>query len=136
MSSSSTNSEETAVTTKFVANFVTVDPANDEFVLYLVEEGNWPADVTEQRLRSVQERLYDAVDVALDGHLATRFPESSGRNVRIQVDYPGTVAPEIEHLVAAMDELVKSDPQYRVAIGPGHFVKALRVVTRQQMGRQ
>lgn len=38
------------------------------FVMVLVEQGPWDeADVT-QHLRRVQDRLYDYVEIAIDGH--------------------------------------------------------------------
>lgn len=71
-------------------DLVTADPVHGEAVVYLVEEGPWPENEAgwNARLRGLQDRLYDAVDAVVDGHLAGRFPDLHGKPVRIQIDSP------------------------------------------------
>ena len=64
-------------------NLITDDPNNDEIVLYLVEESPWELPI-EDRLRRIQDRIYNTVDVAIDGQLLTTHPETKGRKIRIQ----------------------------------------------------
>lgn len=120
---------------ELVVDLVTEDAANNEYVLYLVEEGPWEPGALQDRLKKIQDRLYNAFDAAVDGHLAAKFPDSKGRNVRIQVDIHGETPPDIESLVARFDNHVKSDADYQREIQRNEFIAALRVVTRSQMGR-
>ena len=68
---------------------VTIDLVTERpdgrFAMILVEQGPWTGD-RDKHLRMLQDRLYDYVDVAIDGHLAKRFPESSGRGIVIRID--------------------------------------------------
>jgi hypothetical protein len=65
---------------------VTEHPETGVFALILVETGPWKAGTEDGELRRIQGRLYDCVDVAVDGHLAATYPKSRGRPVRIQLD--------------------------------------------------
>jgi hypothetical protein len=47
-------------------DFITVDKTNNEFVMYLVEDGPWPEGNLENRLLAIQDRIYNAVDVAIE----------------------------------------------------------------------
>jgi hypothetical protein len=67
-------------------DLVTEHPETGVFAIVLVETGPWPSGTEERELRRVQDRLYDCVDVAIDGHLAAKYPDSRGRPVRIQLD--------------------------------------------------
>lgn len=118
-----------------IIDLVTEDPVNDEVVLYLVEEGPWMEESLQERLRSIQARIYDAIDVVVDGHLATKFPELSGRNVRIQLDCHDQPPREIEDLIARFDELISTSDEYRSEIANSDFISGLRILSRSQMGR-
>lgn len=122
---------------RVTVDIVTDDPANDEVVLYLVEDGPWPADEASwtERLRPVQDRLYDAVDAAVDGHLAARFPDTHGKKLRIQVDSPGGCPIRLQQLVERFRRALTEGRDYREAIRRSDFISGLRVVTGHEMGR-
>ena len=65
---------------------VTKHPETGVFAMILVETGPWTPGAEEAELRRIQGRLYDCVDVAVDGHLAAEYPDSRGCPVRIQLD--------------------------------------------------
>ena len=67
------------------------------------------------RLRTVQDRLYSAVDVTTDGLLVEKFPEAKGLGVRIQLD---CIDPpnELFDFVERFKNHVATDPQYSAAI--------------------
>jgi hypothetical protein len=67
-------------------DLVTEHPETGVFAVILVEAGPWAPGTEERELRRIQERLYDCVDVAVDGHLAAKYPDSRGRPIRIQLD--------------------------------------------------
>ena len=67
-------------------DLVTEHPESGQFAIILVEVGPWPPNTEEAQLRRIQDRLYGCVDVAVDGHLAAKYPNSKGRPVRIQLD--------------------------------------------------
>lgn len=118
-------------------DLITEDPGSGEFVLYLVEDGPWPTSDQDWsvRLRSIQDRVYSAADVAIDGLLAGKYPESSGRPVRIQIDSPGGCPSKLEALIEAMRTVFREDPGYLVAIKDSQHIAGLRVVTGKEMGR-
>ena len=65
---------------------VTEHPETGVFALILVETGPWAPGTEDAELRRIQSRLYDCVDVAVDGQFAATYPKSVGRPVRIQLD--------------------------------------------------
>ena len=67
-------------------DLVTEHPGTGVFALILVETGPWPPGTEERELRRIQDRLYDCVDAAVDGHFAAKYPDSRGRPARIQLD--------------------------------------------------
>jgi hypothetical protein len=103
------------------------DPLHDEFVLHLVEDGPWDAADVEDRMRALQSRLYDVVDLVIDGHLVGKYPESKGRRIRIQVDCLNEPE-EIREFVAKFGEHIETDPEYRKAMELSQFVSRLRII--------
>jgi hypothetical protein len=67
-------------------DLVTEHPETGVFAIILVETGPWAPGTEQAELRRIQGRLYDCVDVAVDGQLAAKYPDSKGRPVRIQLD--------------------------------------------------
>jgi hypothetical protein len=125
------------MTKRVTLDLVTFDPRNDEFVLYLVEDGPWPDSEHNWAicLRRIQARVYDAMDVAIDGHLARQFPDSTGKKVRVEVDSPSGCPCELEDLIAALNVSIARDGQYRHAISVSPHIRGLRIVTGRKMGR-
>ena len=75
-----------AATHKVKIDLVTEHPDTGVFAVILVETGPWVPGTEQRELRRIQDRLYDCVDVAVDGLLADKYPDSRGRPVRIQLD--------------------------------------------------
>lgn len=75
------------------------------FTMILVEQGPWTGE-NDDELRAIQDRLYDYVDVAVDGHLAGQFPESAGSDVVVRVDAydtpPGGVSAFVSRFATAI----------------------------------
>jgi hypothetical protein len=70
---------------------VTIDvishtPDGQYWTLTLVEEGPWPLRVQTARLRHLQDRLYSAFDAVVDGNVAAKYPDSTGKHFIIRVD--------------------------------------------------
>lgn len=120
----------------FTIDLVTEDEINNEFVLYLVEEGSCLLNAEIDLLKKIRDRLFCAFDVIVDGQLASRFPDSKSKNIRIQVDYHDEKIPEIESLVKNFNEFIHSNTDYQKSIQQSAFVSSIRVVTRAQMGRR
>src|ERR1041385_3038487 len=99
-------------------DLISYDPANDEFVLYLVEDGPWPENHAAWKtcLLRIQNRVFDAIDVAVDGNLASRYPDSLGKRIRVQVDSPQGVPRELSDLISKVREHIEKDIVYKAAI--------------------
>jgi hypothetical protein len=123
--------------TETTLDLVTYDPKSDEFVLYLVEDGPWPSSDPEWRecLKRIQERIFDAVNAAVDGGVAKKFPDSKGKPVRVQLDAPHGTPARVEEMIAAVRRFLADDEEYRKAIAESPYVKAVRVVTGKELGR-
>jgi hypothetical protein len=115
---------------------ISEDPTNKEWALYLVEEGPWNGEELEARLNALQDRIYNAVDVAIDGHLASKFPDSMGKAVRVQVDCYDDPPEEAETIVRGTAEAVQNDAEYQRAIRDSKFITGMRIVTMSELGRR
>jgi hypothetical protein len=113
---------------KVSVDFFTLDPGSDEFVMYLVEEGPWGEEALEERLRALQARIYDAVDVAIDGHLDRVHPTSHGHRIRIQVDLHDDAPNAAEDLVRRLASHIEGSQEYVDAITSSEHIDGLRIV--------
>jgi hypothetical protein len=115
---------------KVTIDIIAEDPKRKEWVLYLVEEGPWRRRAIEDRLRTLQNRIYDAVDVVLGGHLASKFPDSKGRSVRIQVDCYDEPPADLGMVVREIARFIKKSAEYQTDIKKSEFTKGIRIVIR------
>lgn len=106
-------------------DFITHDPKASEYVLYLVETGDWAP--LGNRLKQIQERLYDAFDFSVDGHLAKLKPETKGGNIRIQVDAHDDPPAEVRDLVNRLSLHFSESEEYRKTAESSEFIGRLRV---------
>jgi hypothetical protein len=79
-----------------VVDFIAKDKDGGGWKMVLVEEGPWQGPVEDQ-LRRIQKRLFGCIDAAVTGQLATKFPESKGSSVTIQLDCYNVPKPEVAH---------------------------------------
>lgn len=116
---------------------VSFDPVRDQYALHLVEDEKSPDRVDEgrARLKAIQDRVFSAVDAAIDGQLAGKYPETLGQTVRIQVDCPFGKDDEVELLVSRLADYLSANPEYVTAIKESTYVRAVHVVTGHQLGR-
>ena len=115
-------------------NLITEDPKNDELVVYLVEGGTWNGALHEH-LKKLQSRLYDAFDAVVDGALASKYPESKGRRIRIQVDCHNSPPETVLNLVRKFAAFIHDSNEYQKAIRESSFVTDVHVVNGSDFGR-
>jgi hypothetical protein len=123
--------------TILVIDTITYDPSNDEYVLYLVEDGEWPTDDEgwNECLRRIQNRIFDALDTVVDGHLLKQYPDSIGKTVRIQIDSPHGTPEPLHDLVLKIKDYIMNNVEYQEALTLSAFVRDIRIVTGAEMGR-
>ncbi|WP_435442737.1 MULTISPECIES: hypothetical protein [unclassified Variovorax] len=116
---------------------VSFDPVRDQYALHLVESEDLPDHVDDRRarLKAIQDRVFSAVDAAIDGHLAEKYPETLGQTVRVQVDSPSGRNDEIELVVSRVADYLSTDPEYVTATKKSTYVRAVHVLTSHQLGR-
>jgi hypothetical protein len=105
-------------------DLITRDPSG-HYSLILVEEGPWAPGTEQDQLRRLQDRLYDYVDVAIDGHLAKLHPDAAGRPVKIQLDGYDLPNEAVAPFIARFSEHIRTDPQFATSIGAGRAVLEL-----------
>lgn len=111
-------------------DLITQDHSNDEFALILVEDGPWPVGEDFKKcLSRIQARIFDTMDVAIDGHLAAKCPESKGKKVRIQIDSPHGAPSDLVNLVFKLREYIaENGSDHYVAIKNSPYIKKLSIV--------
>jgi hypothetical protein len=113
---------------------ITEDPANHEFVLYLVETGPWGVDLA-TRIANIHRRMRDALEIVFDGHLAQKYPNSKGSDIRIQIDLHDHPPRAMHEAICSFREALAVDPKYRSQRTNNSYVGDLRIVTGAEMGR-
>lgn len=102
-------------TRRTLINFIAQGKSDNEWLLVLVEEGPWTSTI-EDRLRSIQERLYGCVDAALDGDLAQRFPETNGKRIVVQLDCYDGPAEQVSEFFSNFADGIFRIPDYADAL--------------------
>jgi hypothetical protein len=108
---------------KATINLVTYDPKRDAHVLVAVEQGPWPSSDNSDSLRRLQEKLYDYVDIAVDGILASKYPESKGKSVVIRLDCYDTPREDCEKFFFRFAEYIHTSKEIQTAITEQGHIK-------------
>jgi hypothetical protein len=111
-------------------NHVTIDlithrPKDDKYEMILVEEGPWPDGEIIPKLRELQERLYNYVDVAVDGQLASKYPDSKGKGVVIRLECYDTPEDVLANFYDRFSKHVMNSPEIQEDIRSKLFIKSL-----------
>ena len=84
-----------------VVDFVTVEPSG-EVILVMVEGRDW--DGSDERLYELQEKINSYSAFVRDGEIREKYPELTGRPVRLELRCVGVPDPRTAHFL----ELVRS----------------------------
>ena len=106
-------------------DLITHDSKRDAYVLVVVEQGPWEEATADAELRRLQDRLYDVVDVAVDGHFASQYPDSRGKTVVIRLDCYDTPQDEVERFFHLFAEHIHASAEVQSAIVNRQNVKEL-----------
>ena len=85
-------------------------------------EGTWA-----EYLKNLQNRIFSAIDISIDGGLGSRYQIAEGRCIRIQIDLPSCHQPRIGNLIDAIEKYLQGDNEYGRAIRQSMHIKKLRV---------
>jgi hypothetical protein len=83
------------------------------FVMVLVEQGPWEESDILQQLRRLQDRLYDCVEIAIDGHLSQRFPDAVGKPIWIRLDCYETPDEPVRSFFERFEKWLREGDEYR-----------------------
>jgi hypothetical protein len=86
------------------------------YSVHLVEQGPWADADVPQKLRSVQDRLYTALEVILDGKLAELYPETDGKAVVLRLECWGTPDAPVRDFFERWAQHVQSDNEFAPSI--------------------
>ena len=95
-----------------MSNKTTVDlitqRADGSFCMVLLETSPWADDYMDH-LNSLQDRMFDCVDIAIDGKLAQKYPESKGEEVLILLDCYGIPQDAVDEYFNRFQAYIRSD---------------------------
>jgi hypothetical protein len=111
---------------KVTVDFVASEPDASHWRLVLVEEGPWPEAEVAAHLRRVQDRLYNCVDVALDGGLWRLYPDSLGKPVTVRLDCYNVPELAIKSFFQRFSEGLPALPDYATALRTNKYITELR----------
>ena len=112
-------------------DIISVNPTTGEYILILVEDGPWPDELSHlgECLTRIQNRIYDSIDIAIDGHLAAKYPDAKGKPVRVQVDSPHGAPQQLRRLIVELRTFLnQKNGEYDIAINKSIFVTDVRLV--------
>ena len=107
----------------FIVDFVARGDSEGQWKLVLVEEGPWKN--AEAELRRVQDRLYNCIEAAIDGQIATRFPETSGGFMTIQLHGYNLPPVPIQAFWQSFSAQVLTLPEYSEALKASDHVSSI-----------
>jgi hypothetical protein len=107
----------------FVVDFIAKGTADDEWRMVLVEAGPWHS--SETRLQSIQDRLYNCIDAAIDGQLAEQFPQTLGKRIVIELDCYDSPEAEIIEFFDRFSGGVLALDEYRSALSNNPYVREI-----------
>ena len=93
--------------------------------MILIEEGPWLDDEIISKLEGLQERLYNYVDVAVNGHLAEKYPGSKGKGVVIRLDCYDTPEKAVKEFYDRFTKYIASAEEIQRDIRNKAFIKSL-----------
>jgi hypothetical protein len=111
--------------TDLTVNFIAREPDDSLWRMVLVEEGPWDPQEIESHLRRVQQRLYDCIDVALDGEFWRLYPSSYGKPLRVQLDGYGLPEAEVREFFARFSTRALAAPEYAAALQANPYVSSI-----------
>jgi hypothetical protein len=110
---------------RLTVDLVTESPGGGALNLVLVEMGPWPAGMEEAQLRRIQDRLYDCVDAAVDGHVAGKFPSSRGRPVVVRLEAYDLPSDLLVPFFERFRTHIAASPEIQAAIAAQGHVQSL-----------
>lgn len=116
-------------------DLITFDSKTGEFALYLVESGPWPDESLPTRMEVLSQRIINSIEVVLAGLLGTKYPDSVGKPVRLQIDLHDEAPSEMYDLVNETRHAISVSEDLQGRIKESRFIKGMRIVTRDEMGR-
>ena len=110
-----------------IVDLVSENKDGSEFSLHLIEGDPWDDTEMPTKLRRIQDRIYDAIDIALDGKLAQKYPDSKGKLVNIVVRLQGKYPRQAVELVTGLNKLIISSGEYQAEIAKSSFVSGILI---------
>jgi hypothetical protein len=107
------------------ADFIAAEPDGSRWRIVLVEEGPWRDDDVDNQLRRVQGRLYDMLDVALDGGLWRLYPDSFQKPVTLQLDCYNVPEEKVRPWFGRFATGAGETPDYAKALRENKYVAGL-----------
>jgi hypothetical protein len=99
--------------------------ADGAFAMVLVEEGPWEKAKVEENLRRIQQRLYDCVDIVVDGHLSAKYPQSRGRPVIVRLDCYDTPDTPVRDLLRRFAQHIRDSKEVQRDLAAGGHVNSI-----------
>lgn len=105
---------------EFIIDFIARGDSEQEWKLLLVEEGPWQD--LDSELRRLQDRVYNCLEAALDGHVAEQFPGSIRSAIVIQLDGYDLPDEPVSAFWRRFSSQVLSIPDFAQAFASNEFV--------------
>ena len=112
--------------TSTVVDFVAKSDDPSIWLMILVEQGPWERNEISDELSRIQNRLYDSVDAAIDGQLATKFPETFGKIIQVQLDGYNLPEIEISEFFKSFSENIFKIQDYSLALENSKHVSGIK----------
>ncbi len=95
------------------------------WILILVEEGPWHDERYTEELRRIQTRLYDCFDILVDGHLAKKYPESTGNPGIIRLDCYNLRVEVLNDFFQRFQSYITTSSEYQDAMQNSEFISSI-----------
>ena len=102
-----------------IVDLIEVDPESGQVVLVMIERRDWESGP--QQFPQIEEKINRYMGYVLDGHLASHYPQYTGRSVQIRLNCAQAPCGGAVAFVAAAEHAVRAHGlEFVVNVTPAH----------------
>ena len=100
---------------------------SSDTVLVLHESTPWTEENADDECERIQKRIFGCINLAADGLLAEKHPETIGKNIIVRLECDGLPREEIDEMLEYLNEYLFIKEEYRKDLKMNQFFKSLRI---------
>jgi len=109
---------------------------SSDAVLVLRESTPWKDENADDECERIQKRIFGCINLAADGLLAKRHPETKGKNIIIRLECDGLPRQDIDEMLEYLNDYLFIKEDYRKDLKKNQFIKSMRLEALYRITKQ